>query len=175
MAAFADDIKPFDVKVGLWETTNTMEMGGMPAMPAMPQLSEEQLSKMPPQARKQMEDMMKSKGGAGAPRTTTTKSCITKESLNQAWSMGQENCTRKLVSSTGTQQKIHMECTMPQGTTSGDVAVERVDAEHARGTMAMKMSMSSRGKDMPPMDMKMSFASKYLGADCGDVKPVMAK
>ena len=73
LAACAQDIKPFDVKIGLWEYSTTMEISGMPAMPNMPQLSEDQLSKMPPQARKQIEDMMKSKGGMGAPRTTTTK------------------------------------------------------------------------------------------------------
>ena len=169
-------MKPFDVKVGLWESTTTMEMSGMPAMPAMPQLSEEQLSKMPPQARKQMEDMMKAKGGGGGGRTTTSKSCITKESLSQAFSAGQENCTRKLVSSSGTQQSIHMECSMPQGNAVGDMTVERVDPEHARGTLMMKMNLTpANGKSMPPQDMKMSFATKWLGADCGDVKPVMPK
>jgi hypothetical protein len=153
-----------------------MEMSGMPAMANMPQLSEDQLSKMPPQARKQIEDMMKSKGGMGAPRTTTTKSCVTKESLNQAFAAGPENCTRKLVSSSGTQQSIHMECTVAEGKAVGDMTAERVDAEHARGTLMMKMNLTpSNGRALPPQDMKMSFSSKWLGADCGDVKPVMPK
>src|SRR5437016_6308024 len=63
----ADDIRPFDAKVGLWESTTTMEMSGLPAMPAMPKLTPEQMSRMPPEARKQLESAMGA--GMGAPRT----------------------------------------------------------------------------------------------------------
>lgn len=169
----ADDIEPFDAKTGLWETTSTMEMSGMPAMPAMPQLSEEQLSKMPPQQRAQMEAMMKSRMGAGAPRTSVTKSCVTSDSLKQAMAMGQnENCTRKVMSSSSSMQTIHMECTQGKMNMTGDLTVERVDAEHAKGAMVMKAA----GGDQPVnMNMKMSFNAKWLSSDCGDVKPLGAK
>ncbi len=171
----AQDIKPFDVKTGLWESTTTTEMSGLPAMPAMPQLSEEQLSKMPPQARAQVEAMMKNKGGVGAPRTTTGRSCITKETLSQAWGMNQQNCTSKLVSSSGSQQKIHMECNMQGSTAVGDLTVDRVDDAHAKGTMTLKTTVGGSAKQMGPVDMKMSFSSKWVGSDCGDVKPVTVK
>jgi hypothetical protein len=68
----ADDIRPFDAKTGLWETTSTMEMPGMPSMPAMPQIPPEQLAKMSPQQRAQVEAMLKARGGAASPRVTVT-------------------------------------------------------------------------------------------------------
>jgi hypothetical protein len=167
----ADDIRPFDAKPGLWETTSTMEMQGMPAMPAMPQIPPEQLAKMSPQQRAQVEAMMKAGAGAGAPRTTTSKSCLTKESLKQALTMSQnENCTHKVIASSSSMQTIHMECTQGKVTSGGDLMIERIDAEHARGNMAMK----SAGGDQA-VNMKMTFTTKWISSDCGDVKPFSSK
>jgi len=167
----ADDIKPFDAKTGLWETTSTMEMAGMPAMPAMPQIPAEQLAKMTPQQRAQVEAMMKSKmGGAGGPTTTTSKNCVTKDTLKSAMAMGaNDNCTRKILSSSSSMQNVHIECTQGKSTTTGDMMVERIDAEHAKGSMVMKSAASA---DQPTaVNMKMSFTAKWISADCGDVKP----
>jgi hypothetical protein len=164
----ADDIKPFDAKVGLWETTSTTEISGMPAMPQIP---EEQLAKMPPEQRARIEAMMKGRG-AGGPRTNTSKSCVTRESLEKAMAFGQneESCTRKVISSSSSKQEIHIECTRGKSTMTGDLTIERQDGEHAKGSMVMKSAGSER-----PIDMKMSFTSKWLSADCGDVKPITAK
>src|SRR5258708_40299104 len=83
----AEDIKPFDRKPGLWETTSTTEMSGMPGMPAgMPQIPPEQLAKMTPQQRAQVEAMLKSRMGAagGAPQSNTSKVCLTADSFKNA-------------------------------------------------------------------------------------------
>ena len=172
LAAWADDdVKPFDVKTGLWETTTTMEMSGMPAMPQIPP---EQLAKMTPQQRAQVEAMMKSGMGAGAPRTSTNKSCMTKDSLRQAMNMGSnENCTHKIVASSSSMQNIHMECTQQKMTMTGDLMVERIDAEHAKGSMVMKSTAAAN--QTGNMNMKMSFTAKWLSSDCGDVKPLVVK
>jgi Spy/CpxP family protein refolding chaperone len=166
--AAADDIKPFDAKLGLWETTSTTEISGMPAMPQIP---EEQLAKMPPEQRAKIEAMIKGRG-MGGPRTTTSKSCVTRESLEKAMAFGQneESCTRKVITSTSSKQEIHIECTRGKNTMTGDLNIERLDGEHAKGSMVMKSAGAER-----PIDMKMSFTSKWLSADCGDVKPVVPK
>lgn len=166
--AAADDIKPFDAKVGLWETTSTTEITGMLAMPQIP---EEQLAKMPPEQRAKLEAMIKGRG-MGGPRTNTSKSCVTRESLEKALSFGQneESCTRKVVTSSSSKQEIHIECVRGKSTMTGDLTVERLDGEHARGSMVMKSAGADR-----PIDMKMSFTSKWLSADCGDVKPITPK
>jgi hypothetical protein len=171
----ADDIKPFDGKPGLWETTSTMEMSGMPGIPAgMPQIPPEQLAKMTPQQRAQVEAILKSRMSAasGAPQTNTTKVCMTADSFKNALDMSQrENCTSKVTASSSSSQTIHMECTQGKTNMSGDMMVERVDSEHAKGNMVMKTS----GEANVNMNIKMSFTTKWLSADCGDVKPLGRK
>src|SRR5579872_2966162 len=72
--ACAQEIKPIDIKTGLWETTTKMEMAGMPQMPQIPP---ERLAQMPPEARARVEALMKGQGGG------TARSCITREMLDK--------------------------------------------------------------------------------------------
>jgi len=169
----ADDIKPFDGKPGLWETTSTREMSGVTGAPAMPQIPAEQLAKMTPQQRAQVEAMLKSRMGAasGAPQSSTTKVCLTSDSFKNALAMNQnnENCTNKVTASTSSSQTIHMECTQGKTNLTGDMTVDRIDAEHAKGDVVMKTSAEAA------MNIKMSFTTKWLASDCGDVKPFVRK
>jgi hypothetical protein len=66
-------------------------------------------------------------------------------------------------------QNIHMECTQGKTNMVGDLMIERIDSEHAKGNVVMKTSGEQA------MNMKMSFTTKWLSADCGDVKPLAAK
>jgi hypothetical protein len=160
----ADDITPFEGKTGLWEAAT--EISGMPAMPAIP---EETLARMPAAQRAQVEAMMKGRG-AGGGLATTSKVCLTRESFDKSAAFGQtdKSCTYKVVSSSSSTQQIHVECDKANTKTTGDMTIERVDAEHVKGTMSMKSSASPQ-----PMNMKISFT--WLSADCGDVKPVVPK
>jgi hypothetical protein len=169
LASWAAD--SFDVNPGLWETTTSMSgMVGGSAMPAMPQIPQSALDRMPPQQRAQMEAMMKGRG-AGGPQTTV-RSCLTKESLDQgALGQADKSCTVKLVSSSSTKQVMHADCTHGNAKTSGDTTIERTDSEHVKGTMAIK---STEGGPQG-MDVTITFSMKWLGEDCGDIKPVVAK
>lgn len=164
----ADDIKPFDVKLGLWETTSTTDMSGM-AMPSMPQIPPDALSRMPPEQRARIEAMMKGRGGS--PQSMTVKSCITKETLARAGAFGQsdKSCTMNVVSSTPMKQVLHMDCKRDNSHMTGDMTVERVDAEHVKGTSVIK----SEGEHA--ISMKSTFETKWLSSDCGEVKPVLPK
>lgn len=164
----ADDIRPLDAKPGLWESTVSTDVSGRAAAPAMPQIPEAALAKMTPQQRAQIEGMMKSRAGGGG---ITTKVCLTHESLSSG-ALGQrdKSCTTKVVSSSSSKQVIHMECTRGEVKSEGEVTVELVDPEHIKGSMVMKSMVAGQNTDM-----RMSFSNKWLGADCGDVKPVNAK
>jgi hypothetical protein len=164
----AQEIKPFDVKLGLWESTLSTEMSGM-AMPTAPQIPPDALSRMPPEQRARVEAMMKGRGGS--PRSMTVKSCITKETLSRAGAFGQpdKSCTMTVVSSTPTKQVLHMDCTRDNNHMTGDTTIERVDAEHVKGTTLIK----SEGEHA--INMKSNFETKFLSSDCGDVKPVLPK
>ncbi len=164
----AQDFRPLDAKLGLWESTVSTDISGGAAAPAMPQIPPETLAKMPPKQREQMEAMMKSRG-SGAPMIT--KVCLTRESLNAgAFGRRDKSCTTKVVSSSSSKQVIHMECGQEEMKSSGDMTVELVDAQHIKGTMLMKSSVGGQTRDM-----KMSFDNKWIAADCGDVKPAVAK
>lgn len=170
LATWAQDIRPIDVKPGLWENTTVSKISGL-AMPAMPQLTPDQLAKMPPQARAQMEAMMK--GGPGAPRTNTLKACITKEQLARPlYNNGDKACTYNLTHSSSSSQTIHVECTRGNTKTAGDLTLERVDSEHLKGNMDMKTTGdSSTGGGPQNMNINISFTNRWLSSDCGDVKP----
>ena len=73
-AGWAIDPVPMDVKLGLWETTMTSQMDISSLIPA------EALAKLPPDQRAKMEASMGGRGGA----RTTTKHCITKDTINEA-------------------------------------------------------------------------------------------
>ena len=174
-SATAADLRPLDAKIGLWETTTTTEMEGMPAMPAMPQIPKETLDKMPPAQRAQLEAAMKGRANLGAPRTTTSKSCTTKESLNRGFGMPENrgvDCKRDVISSSSSGIQLHMQCTPTGGgpTSTSDVTMTRIDGEHVKGTMVSKTDVQGK-----PMTIKMNFASKWIAADCGDVKPYSGK
>jgi len=164
----ADSVTPLDIKPGLWESTTKTEMGGR-AMPAMPAIPPEALAQMPPEQRARVEAMMNSRKPGGG---MTVKACMTRESMAKGLAMAQQKgCTQNVVSSSSTKMVVHMDCQQGNNKSAGDVSFERIDAEHTKGNMVMKVSSG----DAPPMDMKMSLESKWLSSDCGDVKPIEAK
>jgi hypothetical protein len=168
----AQGFTPLDVKLGLWETKASVETGAAGRMQAMPQIPPEALAKMPPEQRARMEEMLKA-GSKGGPMVTTTKVCMTKESLADGRAFARSNqkgCTTKIVTSTASKQQIHIECDNEGAKTTGDMTVDRVSAEHIKGLMNMQSVSSPR-----PVQMKMSFDTRWISSDCGDVKPHVAR
>lgn len=165
LAMVAQEIKPIDVKPGLWENTTTSQISGL----TMPQLTPDQLARMPPQVRERMEATQK-----GTPQTQTTKVCITREQLSKPM-LGNANksCTYKLTNSSSSSQTIHVECSPGNNKTVGDLTLQRVDSEHLKGDMLMKTTSdsSTKGSMGQNMTIKIAFDNRFLSSDCGDVKP----
>ena len=61
--------------------------------------------------------------------------------------------------------EIKVECTGDHAST-GTLHLTSIDSEHVNGTVAMKMT----GGQMAGMNMNSTFTSKWIGANCGDVK-----
>ena len=147
LVAGAADIKPLALKPGLWEMTTTRKV----------QLPEELLSKMPPDRRAQMET------------PSVVKTCLTPELLSRALNLGaneRQTCQRKLVSSSASKQEVDVECTTQNGKVAGRMVFEALSPESGKG----KMQMTREG-GMGLMKINVSVSAKYLGKDCGDVKP----
>lgn len=160
-ACWAADI-PFDVKPGLWNMSTTVQVSGMPPIPNLDQLSPEQ--------RARIESAMKGMSG----HTMTTKSCVTKDSIEKAIAKannnGKSSCSTKIVSSSASEIKIHVGCVPESGAgvkTDGDITIDRLDSEHIKGSGAMKSS-TANGRTM---DTKWSMTGAFASSDCGDVKP----
>ncbi len=156
----ADNIAPLNVKEGLWEVTVTHSMSGMPAMPNIPP---DALAKMPPDQRARIEAMMN-----GQPSTDVRKECITKEKLEKhsAFSANRGDCTRTVVSSTGSKLELKFHCEEKQSSSDGTFVMEALASDNVKGTMHSVIKTSS-GKTM---NMDFTITSKYLGSACGEVQ-----
>ena len=164
LAARAQEkLTPLNVKLGLWESTNTITMSGMPPIP------EDTLAKMTPDQRARMEAMMKQRGiGNGQPTTTTVKSCVTKEKLDKDMAFDtHKNCTHDVISSTSTHLEFKMHCVGDKDgmTVDGTMKVDASSSDSAK--MSGHMVMTGSGHTM---NADFVGSSKYLGSDCGDVK-----
>jgi len=144
----------FDVKTGLWEQTENVEMPGMP----MPDLSQ-----VPPEHRAQMEQMLKQQG-IGGTRTTVRKSCMTAEKLNRGseW-MRQNDPDCRYEIKTRTRERFAGTMTCDKGTATVDFRA--TDREHVTGTLEGQFGEGGRMQAM-----HMEFSSRWLGPDCGSVK-----
>lgn len=150
------------IKPGLWQVQSEREVDGQKVQ--APDMSEH-MKNMPPEARRQMEAMMKSRGvdmsGGGG-----MKICLSKDSLDQGrWRDERATCKTDFSSRSGSSWKWHTACREPVSETDGEATF--AGSEHY--TVKTTTTTTMQGQ---PRTTKMTLNSKWLGADCGDVKPV---
>lgn len=148
-----------ELRPGLWEQTMTMETSGAPP------LAPEVLAKMSPAQRAKAEAAL----GAQGPRTTKVQSCITKEQLAEqnkdpfsGLSETGMTCKRQVKANTSTRMETHLECT-GTSTMVADATMEAPDNQSMKGSTQMVRTVDGK-----PTNMKVAFAGKWLGSDCGD-------
>jgi hypothetical protein len=163
LVAAAADFTPLGLKPGLWESTVTMKIGSPMASipPEQRAQMEAAMANMPPARRAQMEAML-----AGRGQPTVTKVCLTKDSMSRALDFGaqqRKNCQVKVVSSSPTTQQVEMECTTDNNKLTGTMTFEALSPESGKATIQMSQDGVQK--------MNMTVNTRYLGPDCGDVKP----
>lgn len=145
---------------GLWEVTQ--KMGGNPEM-------EKAMAAMPAAERKQMEADMGSKGmsmpGAGD-GGTVVKTCVSREMVDRPQIPMQGDCTSSMVEKTGTSSRMKFTCTITPSSGEGQFTF----VNDKTYTMKMKINSMAGGK---PQIMTIGGAGKWLGADCGSIKPLV--
>lgn len=151
------------IKPGLWQVRSERELDGQRQQ--MPDMSEH-LKNMPPEARRQMEAVMKARGvdigGGGDMRI-----CLTKESLDQdRWRDERGTCKTDFTSRSGSSWKWRTSCQEPPSETDGEATFPNAENYVVKTTTTMNM----QGQ---PRTTRMTLTSRWLGADCGDVKPVV--
>jgi hypothetical protein len=151
--AAAADFTPLAVKPGLWEATAITQM----------QVPDAMLANVPLDRRAQMQAMM----AARMAQPRVSKSCLTKDSLSRALTFGAipENqiCQFNLVSSSAAKQQVGIECASDKGKVTGSMTFEALTPESGRVTMRMSQDNGAK--------VDITVNTKYLGPDCGDVKP----
>lgn len=154
---------PLDVKTGEWETTTTSQgMGG--AMPALPP---GMLDKLPPEQRAKMEERMKAMSG---PSTRTSKSCVTKENLANAFQSKDvpASCKYSFTTSTRSKQEGTVSCETERAKSNGTFSFEAIDSGHAKGQIKTTTTMA--GREGQGMNLALTFDSKWVGPVCAEEK-----
>ena len=158
LAAHAQPAPP--IKPGLWQVQSEREIDGQKAPGPM-----ERMKDLPPEARQQMEAMMKKRGvdmGQGG----VQKICHSRESLDQGrWKGDSERCKTDVTSRSATSWKWHSSCTGPEFDMDGEAQF----ANPENYTVKTLMTTQRQGKTQT---MRMTVNAKWLGTDCGDLKPM---
>jgi hypothetical protein len=162
--AFAQSLKP-----GLWETTHKTQFDGNSETSQKMAQAQQQMANMPPEQRKMMEEMMKSRGismniGAGG-SAMTVKYCMTKEMAERKEIQAQRGECKSTHTPMGPgKMKIAFTCSNPPSSGEGEVTFSSPEAY----SMKMVVNTTMQGK---PEKMNMDASAHWLAADCGDIKP----
>jgi hypothetical protein len=162
LPAAAQSMKP-----GLWEMQQ--KMGGNPQMDQAMAEMQKQLATMSPEQRKQMEGMMAGRGvqvAPGAGGAMAFKVCMTKEMVERnEVPASQGDCKTTQQSRSGNTIKMAFACTKPPSTGESQVTLVSGESFQSKTTV----TTTERGK---PEKTTIEGTGKWLGADCGSVKPV---
>ncbi len=153
-------------KPGLWEINQ--KVGGNPEMDKAMAEMQQQLASMPPAQRKQMEQMMAAQGvKLGQGGGMSVQVCVTPEMAAQQEVPVQKegDCTTKVQSRSGNTIKVAFSCKNPPSSGEGTY-VFRGDTGY---DMKMLVKTTEGGK---PVTTTMEGTGRWLGADCGKVKPI---
>ncbi len=171
LAAQAQSLKP-----GLWEHQSSLKSAD-PQMEAAMARMKEQMAAMPPEQRQQMEAMMARQGmslgagpAGGAGPGMTVKVCLTPEqAARNEVAQHDGHCKQTSSSRSGNTVKFKIECSAPQNATGEGEFTVVSDKEH-KGRLNIT---SQRGGKTQTMEI--THSARWLGADCGDIKPRPAK
>jgi len=152
----AADTPALNVRLGLWETTSTTNVGGhMPAVDT---------SKLTPEQKARMDAMMKQMMGS---HTNTTRSCLTRERLERGTLTDEQNqpgCKTTITKNTSTTLEANEVCT---GENARTIQLHFDAPSPTNVTGTFKSSGGARGQ---MMTVDGTITGHWVSADCGDTK-----
>jgi hypothetical protein len=152
-------------KPGLWETNNKMGAGKLQEAMSMVQ---QQLATMDPEQRKRIDAMMARQGVVISNDGVIAKMCITPEmAAKQQLPIQQHgNCSYQHAPAVGNTMAFSFSCTNPQASGEGSATFTGPTAY----TSTMRVTTNATGASET---VNIASSGRWLGADCGAVKPVM--
>jgi hypothetical protein len=161
-SAAAQTLKP-----GLWELQH--KSGGNAEVDKAMADMREQMASMPPEQRKQMEAMMASRGMQMSPSAAggmAMKMCMTKEMVERNEINDKRgDCKTTQKQRSGNTLKMAFTCSNPPSRGETQVTFNGAEAYSSKTTV----TTTTDGK---PETMTVEGTGKWLGADCGSVKPM---
>lgn len=163
LPASAQNIKP-----GLWEMTSSVDSADGQMKAAMAEM-QKHMATMTPEQRKMMDQMMAKQGV----QFSTTgdggihfKVCVTKEmaAQNELPIQQHGDCTHRRAPLSGGTMKVSFTCNKPRVDGDGEITFGGGTSYRAK----MKVTSYEGGK---PELTNTEIAGKWLGADCGSIKP----
>lgn len=164
MGASAQTMKP-----GLWEHSFTMKSQSGKMEQGMAEL-QKQIAAMPPEKRKQMEQMMAQQGVGMTPGGGhVVRICMTQQDVDMDQLPAQEGCTQKVDRVGANTVKVAFQCKggkgQPPSSGEGTVTIESPTAYSG------KHRFKTTQENGRPEQIDMVQKGRWLGADCGQVKP----
>lgn len=159
-AMAATGLQPLHVKVGLWQSTVSNQLGG-----GLPPDMQARLAALPPDQRAKIEAMMQ-KQFSGTPQNSTFKSCLTQKDLNDSspWGSGTK-CNWTVITSTSSDLEARgtdCDAGKKEGMNSEfHVKVHVVDSEHVKATFDGTMTGNGH-----TMTMNGNYTSEWVGPTC---------
>lgn len=161
LPAVAQDIKP-----GLWEQTNDASYSDGQVQANMSDI-QKMLANLSPEQRQRVQQMAQQNGvqmdlsnGALQSRICLTQEMIDRKQLP----MQQGDCNSKLTPAGANQLQVRFSCSRPRASGEGMLTLDSPTAYHA--------SMQMHNQDQPNQVVNMNVAGRWVGSDCGDVRPV---
>jgi len=157
-----------NVKPGLWEMVSDRSSKGLPQTQAMPQLPPDMLAQLPPEQSKRIENVMKAARVQQGGRKVK-QSCVTREQLARGLAFGSENrpnCKRTVNTQSATRWELTEICSDRRGQQTIHARYEAPTPKVISGTVDITMDGGGR-----KMSMKQTMRGRWLGPDCGNVKP----
>lgn len=159
VGAFAQNSPP--IKPGLWEVKSQREMDGKSAPDPVAMMKN-----LPPEVRQRMEATMKQRGVDISGNGGAIKMCMDKNSLDKGrWQGAQGSCKTDIKTRSADRWTWHAVCSEPPSESDGEAVFK--DPENY--TVKTTTSLNIMGQ---PRKTTMAIDAKWLGADCGDLKPV---
>lgn len=154
---------------GLWEQRFALKSGSAEVTAAMAQM-QQQLAAMPPAQRQQMEQMLAAQGislpsAAGGGPGMQLRFCLTPEqAAKNELPSPDERCTHRITERTSSLLRMSVECPAEKTRGEGEFRFESPRAYSGR----FKMQREEAGKVQA---MEMELQARWVGADCGNLKP----
>jgi hypothetical protein len=153
------------LKPGLWEMQH--KAGSNPDVDKAMADMREQMASMPPEQRKQMEQMMASRGMSMSPAAgagMAVRMCLTKEMIERnEVTDTRGDCKTTQRQRSGNTLTMAFTCTNPPSTGETRVTFDSPESYSSRTTITSR----TNGQ---PETMTVEGTARWLGADCGSVK-----